>query len=172
MKDFKKVINDLKAVKANNVAIANVRNVNVTDMTTWQRVSLTLNIPVKGYIADDEGNPLGGIYKAINFTQKVVSTPIGVFHMAGNKIKEALHIDDIKSDAGTFSDTVKTIKDYASDGDLTSIWKTDASFSDDDPVKTFFNVGITINKIFSSYSNSFKRFLKFLILNLFKLCDN
>ena len=56
MKDFKKVINDLKAVKANNVAIAHVRNVNVTDMTTWQRVALTLDVPVKGYIADDEGN--------------------------------------------------------------------------------------------------------------------
>ena len=108
---------------------------------------------------DDEGNPLGGIYKAINFVQKVASTPLGVFHMVGNKIKEALHIDDIKSDAGTFSDTVKTIKDYASDGDLTSIWKTDASFSDDDPVKTFFNVGITINKIFSSIVALFEKII-------------
>lgn len=34
MKDFKKVINELKSVKINNVAIAHVRNVNVTDMTT------------------------------------------------------------------------------------------------------------------------------------------
>lgn len=25
-------------------------------MTTWQRVSITLNTPVKGYVADEEGN--------------------------------------------------------------------------------------------------------------------
>lgn len=56
MKDFKKVINELKNVKANNVAISYVRNVNVTDMTTWQRVALTLDTPVKGYVADEEGN--------------------------------------------------------------------------------------------------------------------
>ena len=56
MKDFKKVVDELKSVKVNNVAIAHVRNVNVTDMTTWQRVSLTLDTPVKGYVPDEEGN--------------------------------------------------------------------------------------------------------------------
>lgn len=56
MKDFKKIASELKSIKANNVAIAHVCNVNVTDMTTWQRVSLTLDTPVKGYVADEEGN--------------------------------------------------------------------------------------------------------------------
>lgn len=56
MKDFKKVTNELKNVKVNNVVITRIRNVNVTDMTTWQRVALTLDNPVKGYVADEDGN--------------------------------------------------------------------------------------------------------------------
>lgn len=56
MKSFETVSAELKKVKANNVVTTTVRNVNVTDMTTWQRVSITLNTPVKGYVADEEGN--------------------------------------------------------------------------------------------------------------------
>ena len=56
MKSFETVSAELKKVKANNVVTTTVRNINVTDMTTWQRVSITLNSPVKGYIADDDGN--------------------------------------------------------------------------------------------------------------------
>lgn len=56
MKSFETVSAELKKVKANNVVTTTVRNINVTDMTTWQRVSITLNNPVKGYIADEEGN--------------------------------------------------------------------------------------------------------------------
>ena len=56
MKSFETVSAELKKVKANNVVTTTVRNINVTDMTTWQRVSITLNTPVKGYIADDDGN--------------------------------------------------------------------------------------------------------------------
>ena len=56
MKSFETVSAELKKVKANNVVTTTVRNINVTDMTTWQRVSITLNTPVKGYVADEEGN--------------------------------------------------------------------------------------------------------------------
>ena len=56
MKSFETVSAELKKVKANNVVTTTVRNINVKDMTTWQRVSITLNTPVKGYIADDDGH--------------------------------------------------------------------------------------------------------------------
>lgn len=56
MKSFETVSAELKKVKANNVVTTTVRNINVTDMTTWQRVSITLKTPVKGYVADKEGN--------------------------------------------------------------------------------------------------------------------
>ena len=56
MKSFETVSAELKKVKTNNVVTTTVRNINVTDMTTWQRVSITLNNPVKGYVADEEGN--------------------------------------------------------------------------------------------------------------------
>ena len=56
MKSFETVSAELKKVKANNVVTTTVRNINVTDMTTWQRVSITLKTPVKGYVADEEGN--------------------------------------------------------------------------------------------------------------------
>ena len=52
MKSFETVSAELKKVKANNVVTTTVRNINVKDMTTWQRVSITLNTPVKGYIAE------------------------------------------------------------------------------------------------------------------------
>ena len=73
MKDFKKVINELKNVKVNNVAIAHVRNVNVTDMTTWQRVALTLDVPVKGFVADDEGNYKEGETKQSSTLPQIMS---------------------------------------------------------------------------------------------------
>lgn len=101
-------------------------------------------------IEDDEGNPLGGLYKGINFVQKLQSTPLALFKMVGNKVIEFLHIDDIKSDATTFSSTIDKMKDYSSTGDIGSIWNTTATFSDDDPVKAFFNIGLTINKIIHS----------------------
>lgn len=56
MKSFETVSAELKKVKTNNVVTTTVRNINITDMTTCQRVSITLNAPVKGYIADEEGN--------------------------------------------------------------------------------------------------------------------
>ena len=37
---------------------------------------------------DDEGNPLGGVYKAVNFMQKLSSTPLAAFKWAGGKVKE------------------------------------------------------------------------------------
>ena len=102
-------------------------------------------------IEDDEGNPLGGFYKAINFTQKLSSTPMALFKAAGNKIIEILHVSDIKSDASLFNSTLNKMKNYASEGDLSSIWSTEASFSEDDPVKVFYNIGLTFNKIGQSF---------------------
>ena len=99
---------------------------------------------------EDKENPLGGFGKVINGLQKVVLTPFATVFMAGNKIKEAIHSDEIKSDMKTFNSAIKKIKKQASKGNVSSIWKVKAKFSDDDPVRSFFNVGITINKIFSS----------------------
>lgn len=56
MKSFETVSVELKKVEANNVVTTTVCNINVTDMTTLQKVSITLNTPVKGYVADEEGN--------------------------------------------------------------------------------------------------------------------
>ena len=101
-------------------------------------------------IKDDEENPLGGIYNGINFVQKLSMTPTGLIFLVGNKIKEFLHADDIKSDASTFSNALKDFRDYAADGNLSSIWNKNVSFSNNNPVKSIFNVGITINKVLSS----------------------
>ena len=99
---------------------------------------------------DDEGNPLGGIYKAVNFIQKLTMTPSTIFCMIGRKIKDGLHLEDIKADAGTFTTALQDLKGAASEGDLDKIWSTDVKFSENNPVKAIFNVGITINKLFSS----------------------
>ena len=101
-------------------------------------------------ITDDEENPLGGIFNAVNFVQKISMTPTGIFHLIGNKIKEGLHLKDIKADAGTFASALQDLKGAASEGDLDKIWSTDVKFSENNPVKAIFNVGITINKLFSS----------------------
>ena len=46
----------MKSVKKKKEEKASVSKVNVTDMNTWQRVALTLDVPIKGYVADEEGN--------------------------------------------------------------------------------------------------------------------
>lgn len=53
--DTQKVLSQLMAVKDNeNVKDVVVRNINTKDMSTWTRVSVTLNKPVKSYVADEE----------------------------------------------------------------------------------------------------------------------
>lgn len=110
-------------------------------------------------ITDSDDNPLGGIYEAANFVQKLSATPVGLFHLAGNKIKDALHVNTIKSDATTFSKTLTVLNNYAKSGNLSSIWSTNVKFSDDNPVKEFFSVGITINKVFSSITALFEKII-------------
>lgn len=49
------VLSQLMAVKENeNVKDVVVRNINTKDMSTWTRVSVTLNKPVKSYVVDQE----------------------------------------------------------------------------------------------------------------------
>lgn len=53
--DTQKVLSQLMAVKENeNVKDLVVRNINTKDMSTWTRVSVTLDKPVKGYVVDQE----------------------------------------------------------------------------------------------------------------------
>lgn len=53
--DTQKVLSQLMAVKENeSVKDVVVRNINTKDMSTWTRVSVTLNKPVKSYVADEE----------------------------------------------------------------------------------------------------------------------
>lgn len=53
--DTQKVLSQLMAVKENeSVKNVVVRNINTKDMSTWTRVSVTLNKPVKSYVADEE----------------------------------------------------------------------------------------------------------------------
>ena len=51
--DTKKVISQLMAVETNNVVKdLVVRNINVTECETYDRVAITLDKPVKGYVAN------------------------------------------------------------------------------------------------------------------------
>lgn len=53
--DTQKVLSQLMAVKENeSVKDVVVRNINTKDMSTWTRVSVTLNKPVKNYVANEE----------------------------------------------------------------------------------------------------------------------
>lgn len=53
--DTQKILSQLMAVKENeNVKDLVVRNINTQDMTTWTRVSITLDKPVKGYVVDQD----------------------------------------------------------------------------------------------------------------------
>lgn len=53
--DTQKVLSQLMAVKGNeNVKDLVVRNINTKDMSTWTRVSVTLDKLVKGYVVDQE----------------------------------------------------------------------------------------------------------------------
>lgn len=53
--DTQKVLSQLMANKENeNVKDLVVRNINTKDMSTWTRVSVTLDKPVKGYVVDQD----------------------------------------------------------------------------------------------------------------------
>ena len=53
--DTQKVLSQLMAVKENeSVKDVVVRNINIKDMSTWTRVSVTLDKPVKSYVVNEE----------------------------------------------------------------------------------------------------------------------
>ena len=53
--ETQKVLSQLMAVKENeNVKDLTVRNINTKDMSTWTRVSVTLDKPVKAYVVNEE----------------------------------------------------------------------------------------------------------------------
>jgi len=59
--DTKKVIAGLTSVKTNNVVKdVVVRNINVTELENYNRVSITLDKPVKGMIAQEDGSYVEG----------------------------------------------------------------------------------------------------------------
>lgn len=59
--DTKKVISQLMAVETNNV-VKNlvVRNINVTECETYNRVAITLDKPVKAMVAQEDGSYVEG----------------------------------------------------------------------------------------------------------------
>ena len=59
--DTKKVISQLMAVETNNVVKdLVVRNINVTECETYDRVAITLDKPVKAMVAQEDGNYVEG----------------------------------------------------------------------------------------------------------------
>lgn len=59
--DTKKVISQLMAVEANNVVKdLVVRNINVTECETYNRVAITLDKPVKAMVAQEDGSYVEG----------------------------------------------------------------------------------------------------------------
>lgn len=59
--DTKKVISQLMAVETNNVVKdLVVRNINVTECETYNRVSITLDKPVKAMVAQEDGSYVEG----------------------------------------------------------------------------------------------------------------
>ena len=59
--DTKKVLSQLMAVEANNVVKdLVVRNINVTECETYNRVAITLDKPVKAMIAQEDGSYVEG----------------------------------------------------------------------------------------------------------------
>lgn len=59
--DTKKVISQLMAVETNNVVKdLVVRNINVTECETYDRVSITLDKPVKAMVAQEDGSYVEG----------------------------------------------------------------------------------------------------------------
>ena len=59
--DTKKVISQLMAVKTNNVVKdLVVRNINVTECETYNRVAITLDKPVKAMVAQEDGSYVEG----------------------------------------------------------------------------------------------------------------
>ena len=99
--DTKKVIAQLMSVKTNSVVNdVVIRNINTTEMTNYCRVAITLNKPVKGYVANPYvGKTAGqdGVPADANVTDNYIVGTTNVIFVSNFSIIAALReIPDVE----------------------------------------------------------------------------
>lgn len=110
---------------------------------------------------NDEGNPMWGLLKGVNFVQKLLLTPVGIFSKIGITIKDKFTsmAENIKSDADNLKTSVAALMDMAetsdSFGSITDIIKNDGFVPQSKVAGPLFYGIYNISKLFSATIGAF-----------------
>ena len=108
---------------------------------------------VMSYEAEDnEENPMNGVTKATVFMTKATHLLPAVFHYVGNGVSSFIttKVDAIKDDYSGLTDSIKEMKDLASEGDAGAIWKKKFESNKENPLGLLFKGFHGINKMIYS----------------------
>ena len=101
---------------------------------------------------EDPENPVGGITTGIFHIMRIMNIPSAAIHYVGGKIKDGFTsmTDKTKSNYTTMTSSFSTIKKFAKDGDIKSIWTEKLTLQDGDPLKFIWSTAFDINRLFQS----------------------
>lgn len=85
-KNIAEIFNNIKDKITTSVSAVTTNYTTLQDFSKQGKIGELWSSPVSA--TDDEGNPLGGIMKAVNFVQKITLTVPTIFHMVGNKVAD------------------------------------------------------------------------------------
>ena len=100
-------------------------------------------------IQEVEGSPINSLVKAAGFVNKISNTPIAVFKLVGNKLKEFIDekIKAISGDKDNLDKYGDEMKELADDGDVGGVFGYNASWNEEDPIKGVFGLVFGVQKI-------------------------
>lgn len=113
-------------------------------------------------VEDNPDNPLNGIMGVINFTQKIANIPYAFGGLLGNKIRDSFKsmTEKTKSNYNSMNTAIDTIKQFAEEGDISSIWSHKLEIEKGDPLNFIWTAGFDISRLFQSAVVIFNNILK------------
>ena len=118
--------------------------------------------------SDEDGNPLGGISKAVMFATRISTVGNLIFARIGRSIKNFVGgvIDKVKLNVGAVAKDYMSLKDTADSGDVSGLWNQEALEVEGSPINGFTKaahvaskISMTPSAIFHLVGNKVKEFL-------------
>lgn len=110
---------------------------------------------------DDPNNPVGGFTKGLFVASKITHFIPTCVSWLGHTIADGVTelIGKSKSNYETTSKSIETLKEYAADGDISSIWKEQLKLEPLDPLSNIWKVMFQFSKILQVVSGAFNKFV-------------
>ena len=122
----------------------------ITDTVATGDIKALWSIDAESAATDE--NPVGGFQKFLAFSNKLYYSIPTLLVGVGKGIKDFFSgmVEKTKSNKTKFDEVMEKLKENASKGDLSAIWKEDAEFESGDPLGSIWKVGTVIGKLFNS----------------------